>query len=325
MGRRSALVLAGALLAACTTKKPSSPEAATTATPAVDPRYPPAEGMPGCSRYGEPRDVGRVPLELAEMSGLAVSTRHPGVLWSHNDSGNSFRVFALDESGRLLATLTLTGVDKEEGARMDLEDIAVGPCVPGEPRSCIYLADIGDNFERRARVRIFRFPEPDQVVDATVSVETLPFTYPDGAHDAESLIIDSRTARLAVITKKKDSLGEVFALEGLAPGTVGKATRLGELHAPETVDFRTTAADLHPSGQRMLLRTYTRVWELRRPGASRLEELLQGQVVEVPGPSQAQSEAITYLPEKGQSQADARAYLLGSEFAGQILYRVDCR
>jgi hypothetical protein len=68
----------------------------------------------------------------------------------------------------------------------------------------------------------------------------------------------------------------------------------------------------------MLLRTYTRVWEVRRAGATRLEDLLQGQVAEVPSPSQAQSEAVTYLP-------GGRAYLLGSEFAGQLLYRVDCR
>jgi hypothetical protein len=66
------------------------------------------------------------------------------------------------------------------------------------------------------------------------------------------------------------------------------------------------------------------VWEVRRPGASRMEELIQGQVVEVPGPSQAQSEALTWLPEDGSSTA-SHSFLLGSEFAGQRLYRVDCR
>jgi hypothetical protein len=97
-----------------------------------------------------------------------------------------------------------------------------------------------------------------------------------------------------------------------------KATHLGTLHAPGDADFRTTAAALHPSGQRLLLRTYTRVWEVRRPGATRLDELLQGSVSEVPGPSQAQAEAIAWLP-------DGRSYVLGSEFAGQGLFQVDCR
>jgi hypothetical protein len=315
------VVLVGVLLSACTTKKSSGPEALTEA---VDPRYPPAEGLPGCTLYGEPRvtgsapNTGRVPLVLAEMSGLAASIRHPGVFWTHNDSGNAFQVFAINEVGAVLATLNLTGVDPKDLGRLDLEDITLGPCAPDGGRTCIHVADIGDNFERRKQVRVFRFPEPEQVADATVTVETLPFTYPDKPHDAESLVLESRTGRLAVITKERDSLGVVFALDGLSPGTVTKATRLGEVRAPEGVDFRTTAADLHESGQRLLLRTYTRVWELRRPGATRLEELIQGQVAEVPGPSQAQSEAVTYLP-------GGRAFLLGSEFAGQLLYRVDCR
>ena len=313
MSRRSALVLAGLLLGACTTKKPSGPESST----AADPRYPPAEGLPGCRLYGEPRRIGQVALELAELSGLAASTRHEGVLWAHNDSGNSFRVFALDASGKVLASVTLTGLEPKDGARMDLEDIALGPCASGETRACLYLADIGDNFERREQVRIFRFPEPE-VADASVAVETLAFSYPDKPHDAESLIIEAGTGRLAVITKERGSLGEVFALDGLAPGTVTKATHLGTLHAPGEVDYRTTAAALHPSGQRLLLRTYTRVWEVRRPEASRLEELVQGEVAEVPGPSQAQSEAITWLP-------GGRSFVLGSEFAGQFMYRVDCR
>lgn len=314
MRRRSALVLAAVLLGACTTKKPPSPDASTAA---ADPRYPPAEGVPGCSLYGEPQRVGQVPLELAELSGLAASTRHEGVLWAHNDSGNSFRVFALDASGKVLATVTLTGLEPKDAARMDLEDIALGPCAPGGSDRCLYLADIGDNFERRQQVRLFRFPEPE-VADATVAVETLAFSYPDRPHDAESLVLEPRTGRLAVVTKERDSLGEVFALDGLAPGTVTKATHLGTLHTPEGVDYRTTAAALHPSGQRLLLRTYTRVWEVRAPGASRLEELVKGQVAEVPGPSQAQSEAITWLP-------GGRSFVLGSEFAGQFMYRVDCR
>jgi hypothetical protein len=317
--RRLSVVLVGVLLGACA-RKPSRPELSDEAREQLA-RYPAAEGVPGCSLYGEPRqtgsppNTGRVPLVLAELSGLAASHRHPGVFWTHNDSGNAFRVFAINEVGTVLATLTLTGVDEQELPRMDLEDIAVGPC---GSRSCLYVADIGDNFERRPRVRVLRFPEPEAVEDATLPVEVLPFTYPDRPHDAESLIVEPRTGRLAVITKARDTLGEVFALEGLAPDTVTKATRLGELRAPGDVDFRTTAAALHESGQRLLLRTYTRVWEVRRPGATRLEELVQGQVAEVPGPSQAQSEAIAYLP-------GGRAYLVGSEFAAQLLYRVDCR
>lgn len=309
---RRALVLAGVLLGACSPKK--APVDAGTV--AVAPRYPPAEGLSGCRLYAEPRAVGRVPLVLAEMSGLAASARHPGVFWTHNDSGNPFQLFAVEASGKVLATFSLTG--GEPLADLDLEDVAVGPCAPGDERSCVYLADTGDNFERRTQVRLFRLPEPETLADASLPVETLAFKYPDRPHDAEALVVEPRTARPVVITKERDSLGEVFALEGLAPGAVGRATHLGTLHAPENMDLRTTAAALHTSGERLMLRTYTRVWEVRRAGAQRLEELLQGEVVEVPGPSQAQAEALTYLPGE-------RSYVLGSEFAGQTLFQVDCR
>ena len=304
------LLLAG-LLGACSRSKPVSlnPEQTPDAG-----HYLPAVGVPGCILYSDPRQTGLVPDELRELSGLAASARHPGVFWAHNDSDTAFRVFAIEDSGKIRATLTLTGASPA-----DLEDIAVGPCEPGrEGASCLYLADTGDNFLRRGQVRLFRLPEPEQLVDATVPVEALAFTYPDGPRDAESLIIEARSGRLAVITKTMDSLGEVYALDGLSPHQAVKATRLGTLRAPQELDRMTTAAALHASGERLLLRTYTRVWEVRRPQAQRLEELIQGEVAEVPGASQAQAEAIAFT-------AEQRGYLLGSEFSGQPLYRTGCR
>ncbi|WP_434389597.1 hypothetical protein [Melittangium boletus] len=315
MRRGYAGLLATLLLCACPAKKPDAARAEAVV------RYPPAEGVPGCRLYGEPRSVGAVPLVLAEMSGLAASVQHPGVFWSHNDSGNALQVFAIEASGKVLATVTLTG---GPAGGSDVEDIAVGPCTPGEARACLFLADTGDNFERQPRAHLLRLPEPERLADDTLPVDTLTFAWPDRPHDCESLVVEPGSGRLAVITKERDSLGEVFALPGLAPDRVAQAVHLGSLRAPGNADFLTTAAALHPSGQRMLLRTYTRVWELRRPGATRLEALLLGQLAEVPGPSQAQSEAITYLPDEG-SPDDSHAYLIGSEFAGQRLYQVDCR
>jgi hypothetical protein len=308
--RLATLLLAG-LLCACSRSKPVPP--AQELNPDAG-AYAPAVGVPGCVLYGEPRQTGTVPQELPELSGLAASARHPGIFWAHNDSDQAFRVFAMEDSGKIRATLTLTGATPR-----DIEDVAVGPC---EPRpgaaSCLYLADTGDNFQRRQQVRLYRLPEPEQLVDATLPVEALAFTYPEGPRDAESLIMEARTGRLAVITKALDSLGEVYALEGLRSNEVVTATRLGTLRAPGALDGMTTAAALHASGERLLLRTYTRVWEVRRPKAQRLEELILGEVAEVPGASQAQAEAITFTSEQ-------RGYLLGSEFTGQPLYRTLCR
>ena len=39
--------------------------------------------------------------EIPEASGLAVSRRDPGLLWSHNDSGSAAVLFALDTAGTM--------------------------------------------------------------------------------------------------------------------------------------------------------------------------------------------------------------------------------
>ncbi|ATB48629.1 hypothetical protein [Corallococcus macrosporus] len=308
MPRRLLLALLAGVLGACSRSKPP---------PAPPPPEPtnqvPAQGVPGCTLYSEPRQAGAVPDVLPELSGLAASQRHPGAFWAHNDSGNGFALFAMDAQGVILARLKLTGAEPR-----DLEDVTVGPCAPGAPRTCIFLADIGDNFARREQVRLYRLPEPEALEDATAAVEVLPFLYPDGPRDAESVIIDARSGRLAVITKSLDSLGDVFALDGLSVGTAIQAKKLGTLTAPLGMDRATTAASLHASGERLLLRTYSRAYELRRPGAARLEDLLRGQLVEVPSGSQAQAEAISYVQ-------DGNGYLLGTEFTGQPLWLMGCR
>ena len=91
--------------------------------------------------------TGTLPPILAESSGLAVSRTQPGVYWSHNDSGDGPNLYAIDASGRLLATFQIGGAEAR-----DWEDMASGPCIgdlapagAAAPPVCLYLADIGDN------------------------------------------------------------------------------------------------------------------------------------------------------------------------------------
>src|SRR5688572_29498225 len=103
----------------------------------------------GCTREAESRDPlaggcrivqpsRSLPNGLPESSGLALSARHEGVLWTHNDSGDRPEVFAVDAAGGFRGISAITGARNE-----DWEDIAVGPCPGGG--SCLYVADTGDN------------------------------------------------------------------------------------------------------------------------------------------------------------------------------------
>src|SRR5688572_15906829 len=79
-----------------------------------------------CPTYASPTSLGTVQSSLiTEASGIAVSRQHEGVLWIHNDSGDSNRIFAMTFRGAPLGTFTLSGA-----SAIDWEDIAIGPVPP---------------------------------------------------------------------------------------------------------------------------------------------------------------------------------------------------
>jgi hypothetical protein len=273
---------------------------------------PAGEAAP-CQRWAaEARRTGTVPKVLGELSGIAASRRHPGIWWAHNDSNNAGTLYAIDDTGRARRAFPLRGLRPR-----DAEDVAVGPCGPRDRRSCIWLADTGDNLLRRRESWIARVPEPAALDGRILDVEADSFRYPDGARNTESLLVEPRTATPYVITKSVDGLGEVYRLDDLGSPGGGRAVPIVMLPAPGAFARLATAADVHPNGDRVLLRTYTAAWELVRTGARSLEDVFRAQPVAVTGAPQLQSEGIAYT-------ADGRGYVLASEGAGSDLYRVDC-
>ncbi|HWP65393.1 MAG TPA: hypothetical protein VNO26_05720 [Candidatus Limnocylindria bacterium] len=273
---------------------------------------PAREAPEPCRRYAsKPKRVGRAPAALGELSGLAASRRHPGVYWAHNDSGNGFELFAMREDGTLVAQVPLTG-----GTNVDAEDLAVGPCQRARAESCIYLGDVGDNLERREELVVYEVVEPQTLTERPLAARALPFRYADRPHNAEALLVDPDDARLYLVTKEIDSLGALYRIDDLGPGRVGRAVRLHGLSAPAGFDGLTTGGAVHPSGTRVLVRTYTQVWEYRGRPEQSLGAILATTPVAVPDATQPQGEAVTYTP-------DGRGYLLASELAAPI-YRVDC-
>ncbi|HET9048210.1 MAG TPA: hypothetical protein VFN29_04510, partial [Chiayiivirga sp.] len=73
---------------------------------------------------------------LDEVSGLAVSRRHPGIVWVHNDSHDANTLHAVDENGQVRASVDLPVPN------VDWEDIA---SYEREGRTYLLVADTGDN------------------------------------------------------------------------------------------------------------------------------------------------------------------------------------
>jgi hypothetical protein len=189
---------------------------------------------------------------LAEGSGVAASRKTPGRFWTHNDSGQAV-LLALDEKGAVSGHLTLAGAKVE-----DWEAVAVGPCPAG---SCIYVGDIGDNSAQRRQVTIYRIPEPAEVNGTTKVTDVVHATYPDGAHDAEALLI-GRDGRLHIVTKGETGGVGIYRFPAqLQSGVTVKLERVGEARAVRTAgrNDRITDGSVSPDGEWVALRTVNAV------------------------------------------------------------------
>jgi hypothetical protein len=201
--------------------------------------------------------------ELSEGSGLAVSRRVPGRLWSHNDSGAPVLI-ALDENGSIAGRVRVTGASVE-----DWEAIAVGPCGSA---SCLHIADIGDNDAARKRVTIYRLPEPDGATDSAAVSDVFHATYPDGAHDAEALLI-TPDGRMHIVTKGETGPVALYRFpRELRSGGSVQLERIGEAGSEKAGKAsRITDGSVSPDGQWTALRTRSSLMFYRT------SELLAGQ------------------------------------------------
>lgn len=243
---------------------------------------------PSCPACGAPTASGALAdASLNEVSGVVASVAHPGVFWVHNDSGDTPRIFAVDGKGQLLGTVTVAGA-----AAIDWEDIARGPCPAG---TCLYLADVGDNNMVRTSYTIYRIPEPATIGDVTVTAEALPFTYPDGAHNCETLLVHPVTGAITLVTKVFVGESSIFELPlPLTPGTAAVAVDKGPVKPPSG-SVLYTGGDVHPAGKGVLLRTYGGLWYYPMSAGATVAEALAGTPCNVPVAAEGQGEAVGFL------------------------------
>ena len=242
--------------------------------------------------------------QVVEASGLVASRENPGVLWAHNDSGDSARIFAMTKTGEHLAEFYLAGV-----SAYDWEDMALGPG-PEANVDYLYLGDIGDNAGSRETVIIHRVEEPFLPTDIQeLPSEPLVLEYPDGPHDAEALLSDPSTGDLYIVAKVWK--GEAGVYRYPAPHNPGEPYVLEAL-APIPFELA-TAGDISPSGDYLIIRSYVhaRAWP-RAPGET-IAEAFAIDPCEIPLTAEPQGETIAFT-------ADGTGYYTLSEGAHQPIF-----
>ncbi|WP_234023840.1 hypothetical protein [Sorangium cellulosum] len=263
--------------------------------PACQGSEPPEVRTSGCPRCDAARSAGALPRGgIDECSGVVASGTHPDVLYVHNDSGDDARFFALGLDGTPRAEFEVAGA-----TAIDWEDVARGPC-GGGGGSCLYFADIGDNEGERERYEIYRVEEPDALGGGTgaQTAESFSLVYPDGSHDAETLLVHPITGALTVVTKEKDKRDRAWVYELAALPAAGGTATLAEAGPiePPAGGASFTAGDVRPDGSGVLLRTSSHVFFYPMTPEQTVAQALAELPCVLPVAAEEQGEAIAWLP-----------------------------
>ena len=306
------LVASLTLTTSCKVSKTVQGEPTVAATPS------PSDTGP----YGPPQVIGTIKnLAVSESSGLVASRTSPGVYWTHNDSGDGPFIYAMGEKGDSFGVWRVTGAEAD-----DWEDISVGPG-PQADKSYLYIGDIGDNDSTRKHIVIYRVLEPTPTLAdqqsskakprVTEPAEVIRLRYPDGAHDAEALLVDPKTGKIFIVTKIAMQKPGIY--EAVMPLEVGKSNTMkfvGELKIPSPFGGIITGGSVSPDGTRLALCDYFQGYETELPaGSSSFEEIWKQRFVSFNFGKRKQGESIAY-------RFDGRAVLGTSEGRGAAIFEV---
>lgn len=216
------------------------------------------------------REIARFAARLDETSGIAW---HAGSLWTHNDSGDRPRVFALDGDGHIQREVMIRNAEHVDWEAMAHDD------------EHLYIADTGNNINLRNTLQIYRLAWSDLLAGDSADAQLITVTYADyqrgspGAHnfDAEGLAV--RGEQLWLFSKNRgDQQTKLYAF----PKTPGDYRPAPLQTLP--VNALITGADIdRDSGELVLTgtRNFTANFIWRAPSSAQGVDWNAGNVIEI--------------------------------------------
>ncbi|MGW6659990.1 hypothetical protein [Rhodococcus sp. NPDC055024] len=224
---------------------------------------------------------------LSELSGLTVTAAGK---YAIGDSGSDDRVAELDSNCEVQRWINVGS------PRVDVEDLS------STPDGHLWLADIGDNNAVRTSIGLI---ELDPTSGTTASY---PLIYPDGAHDAETLLIQGDGLPV-IVTKDYFGASVVYTtaerqhVQDLSTSSPTILAEVGQLRmtptltsggpVPHAGTMAVTGGAVSKDGTVVALRTYTDVYLYAAPDGD-VVKALTTKPIRVPLPDEPQGEAIAF-------------------------------
>lgn len=237
--------------------------------------------------------------DIQEASGIVASLTNDNVIWTHNDSGDSNRIFAMNTQGKHIGEYFLN-----DSQNRDWEDIAIGPG-PEEGLHYLYVGDIGDNFSENDIKHIYRVIEPQLDHSSNSNsiqldgVESISFQYEDGNRDAETLIIDPLTKDIIIISKREETAVHIYSLSfPQETDTILTANLIMTKDFYPNDNFVTSqwivGGDISHDGKEILVKSYNDVFYFSRKSNQSFYDALNNEEVKFPYITEPQGEAICW-------------------------------
>jgi hypothetical protein len=242
------------------------------------------------AQFGSQIDSGKVEYnEIKEASGLASSKKNPGVLWTHNDTNDKNRIYAMSGNGKHLGTYYVQNTKDR-----DWEDIAVGPG-PESQKSYIYVGNIGDNDLEYDVKYVYRCEEPDVtitqngIVDTIENVDVLKYCYPDGRRNAETLMLDPLTKDYYIISKREE---KELVYKAAFPQPL---TTVDTLECVDTLDMtEVVAGDISADGREIIIKTYKKIYYWKRTASESIQAAMRRSPSTITYQEEPQGEGLTW-------------------------------
>lgn len=268
-----------------------------------------------CARTdSNPETLFSFPRELSELSGMTLINNQ---LYTIQDSGNKAEIIVVDLKGEIKRRIKI-----ENASNSDWEDITA------DPEGNVYIGDIGNNFNQRFSLRIYKIDKKDLGGNTVSYTEKTEFSYPEQKdfppkkaerfYDAEAFFFYK--GNFYLFTKNRSTKNSAFTSLYRIPAKKGKfdAQLLGELDTCS--DFHScaiTSAAISPDNKRVALLAGENVWLLENfPG----DDFLKGKTTKIPLGELTQKESICF--------ADNHTLYIGDEKkkkSGGKLYKLELK